>query len=152
MTKKKTVLDELGLTKDEWFFYEHAGYVYDPKKETQEEARMRVARELARAERHAEEKGWECEWEEDDCIGCDCGNENGECPCCNRVRGHSKVALLYGKCGECGVRRLLGSLGSICGASKENRRVVEAELALDAMVDAGKRKRKGKEKGKGKGR
>lgn len=123
----------MALDEVERFFYEHAGYGYDPKKETQEEGRVRTAKELARAEKHGKAMGWECEWEEDYCNGCDCGNEDGECQCCNREPGHSQVAVLYGKCGECGKRQVLASLGSICGASSEYRRVVEAELALEAM-------------------
>lgn len=39
------------LTAAERFFYEHAGYSYDPKTETAEDGRVRCARELAIAER-----------------------------------------------------------------------------------------------------
>lgn len=39
------------LTEQERFFFDHAGYSYDPKTETVEQGRERCARELAAAER-----------------------------------------------------------------------------------------------------
>jgi hypothetical protein len=50
------------ISQDVAFFLVHAGYSYQPGKETKEQGAMRCARELARAERHANRKGWTVEW------------------------------------------------------------------------------------------
>jgi hypothetical protein len=47
------------------FFYEHAGWSYDPATETSDEGRWRGAEVLARAEREARARGWSVEWEYD---------------------------------------------------------------------------------------
>ena len=47
------------------FFYEHAGYSWDPTRETQEQGRRRCARELAEAEEWGKRNGLEIEWAED---------------------------------------------------------------------------------------
>jgi hypothetical protein len=47
------------------FFYEHAGFSYDPKTETPDEGRFRCARELAGAEAFAKAQGWYVDWERD---------------------------------------------------------------------------------------
>lgn len=49
----------------EAFFYEHAGYGYDPKTETKEEGRRRGAKLLADAEQWAWDNNYEFLWEED---------------------------------------------------------------------------------------
>jgi hypothetical protein len=52
----------MDFTRAEAFFLEHAGYCYDPKRETREEGRARCARELARAEHIARVSGVLFEW------------------------------------------------------------------------------------------
>jgi hypothetical protein len=47
----------------EEFFYEHAGYVYDPKTQTAEEGRRATAKALANAEQWAWDNNYEFEWE-----------------------------------------------------------------------------------------
>jgi len=44
------------------FFHEHAGYSYDPKRETKAQGRMRCARALAKAEADASSKGFYFRW------------------------------------------------------------------------------------------
>ena len=44
------------------FFFEHAGYSYDPKKETKLQGRWRCATALALAERKANDAGLSFEW------------------------------------------------------------------------------------------
>lgn len=51
--------------RDEEFFYEHAGYAYDPKTETPEQGRRRMARELARAEQWAWDNDYDFVWEDE---------------------------------------------------------------------------------------
>lgn len=49
----------------ERFFFEHAGYGYNPAHETAEEGRERCARELAAAEREMIRRGWSIRVEDD---------------------------------------------------------------------------------------
>ena len=111
------------------FFYRHAGYSYDPKTETKAQGRKRCARALARAEAYAYEQEWTYTWEDDSCIGGDCG-KTATCshPCCQGTKHECKWCVLEDADGK-----QLASLGSICEPSREYRRVVEAELALEAM-------------------
>ena len=55
------------LTADQLFFYEHAGYSYNPQTETAEQGRIRCAISLALAEEQARNLGYEFEWEYDEC-------------------------------------------------------------------------------------
>lgn len=117
------------------FFKQHAGYSYDPKTETQEQGRRRCARALARAERLAKDIGLTCEFEYDTlgCIGCDCDSE--DCACSTGAEHEVLCAVVRDDCGNS-----LASLGSICGATREYRRVVSAELfseALDVLMKGG---------------
>lgn len=109
------------------FFYKYAGYGYDPKRETKEQGRRRGAKLLAEAEAYALDHGWSYRWE-DDPEGWD---SLGDVPVedVSEVLG---VALLD----ENG--KTLESLGGVSFGHNfpDNRRygrVVEAELALEAM-------------------
>lgn len=55
-----------GLSEDERFFYDHAGYGYNPATETPEEGRKRCAMILRGAEREAQRRGWHVDWEVDE--------------------------------------------------------------------------------------
>jgi len=100
------------------FFHENAGWSVPPGKAA-------CALSLAKAEAEASAKGWQCEWSPDECIGCDCGSEN--CPCCTGEPHEVERCTLTDESGE-----FLACLGGICGATHEYRRVVEAELAVEA--------------------
>lgn len=56
------------LSPSEKLFYENAPYSYNPKKETEEEGRLRCAREAASAEAEAKRRGWSVEFERDGTI------------------------------------------------------------------------------------
>lgn len=114
------------------FFYKHAGYSYDPAKETEAEGRERGAIQLAQAEQYALNNDWEVVWEYDQepCIGCDCGDF--DCPCYARREHETFAAFLTDGRGR-ESHHILAALGSICEPSEEYRRVVNAELALEAM-------------------
>lgn len=116
------------MTKQEQFFYDNSGFSYDPKVETQEQGRERCAREMAEAERKSAENGWEYRWEQDDagCIGCDCGAE--DCACSSGEPHETLGCVLTDEGGE-----VLASLWGICGADAKYRRVIRAELALEAL-------------------
>lgn len=112
-----------------WFFYREAGYSWNPQTQTRRQGRAETARKLAKAERDARALGYTFEWEydQDGCIGCDCGNEScdcftgteHECLCCVARDANGNV---------------VASLGSVCNPSREYRRVVEAELASEALA------------------
>lgn len=110
------------------FFHANAGYGYDPKTETAEQGRKRCAVSLARAERDARSAGITFEWgyDPDGCIGCDCGQSDCKCS-----TGEDHEVL------DCVARDrdgvIVASLGAICEPSREYRRVVEAELAQEAL-------------------
>jgi hypothetical protein len=111
------------------FFYTHAGFSYDPNKETKRQGKMRCARALARAEAYAYKHDWNYQWGEDSCIGGDCGEiETCEHPCCQGTEHECLWCSLADANGK-----HLASLGSICEPSAEYKRVVKAELALEAM-------------------
>lgn len=117
------------MTKQEQFFYDHAGYSYDPKTQTKEEGREQGAKHLAQAETYAREQGWECSWEYEqeraidvfgppDPVNGPFYDPDAEFLCCLLRDENGKV---------------LESLGMIENPSREYRRVVEAELAWEAM-------------------
>ena len=105
------------------FFFKEAGWSYHPKKETPREGRMRGARELAAAEKLASEKGWSVEWEHDQ-EPYEMGDAETEMP------GEVLCAILRDEEGK-----PLGSLCQIGDPSRGYRRVVEAELASQAVDD-----------------
>lgn len=110
------------MTKLEQFFYDNAGYSYDPKTETKEQGKVRCAVDLARAAHYAiDQPDWHFEWGQDD-QPCECGEPN-----CDHLVEY---------CQLCDGDNLLESLSGISGATDEYRRVVEAELALEAMNKA----------------
>jgi predicted metal-binding protein len=110
------------------FFLKHAGYSYDPKTETQIQGRRRCARSMAKAEREASEQGYTFKWSDDPdgCIGCDCGAE--DCDCSTGSEHETLVCIAVDGTGE-----YKASLGAICKPSREYRRVIEAELALESL-------------------
>jgi hypothetical protein len=114
------------MTQAEQFFYDNAGYSYDPATETAEQGRERRARELARAEAYGTiHEGWEVEWADDlcGCIGCDCGDD--DCACSTGVPHETLICVVRDTEGN-----MLASCGGICEPSREYRRVMEAELML----------------------
>lgn len=109
------------LAKKVEFFLEHAGYSRSLG-ESKARARRRAAESLARAEAHAEDSGWEVEWKYDQDeyqLG-----EGEEAP------SEVLVAILRDH-----DRNVLASLGGIADPSPSYRRLVEAELALEAMTE-----------------
>lgn len=118
------------LTGQQQFFYENAGFSYDPKTETAEQGKRRRAVELAEAETIAARNDWYVEWEQDDseCMGCSC--ESADCPCSTGEPHETLGAVLRND-----QDRVLASLWGICGATSDYRRVVEAELAADAIYE-----------------
>ncbi len=120
------------------FFYEHAGFSYDPKTETVEQGKRRCSKAMEAAEQEGKARGIEFNWMNDDmaCSGCDCGDS--DCACGNGTPHETLVCVAYAKCQCCGLKVARASLGGICGATDEYRRVVEAELAMEALDELSK--------------
>lgn len=111
----------------EQFFYERAGYSYDPTTQTQDEGRRETAHLLAVAERWAKREGVRFEWMDDWTIGVPHAEffsaeayPDGDPQTCE--------ALLVLNDQD----KVLASLGCIDDADADYRRVVEAELSLEA--------------------
>jgi hypothetical protein len=116
------------LTPDQLFFYTHAGFSYDPKKETEDQGRIRCAKALAKAEEKLRNSGAYVEWSNDWDIGShkdyygkgSCYEDSEPKTCESAVLWDSEG--LY----------VLASLGCIDDADSNYRRVIEAELAQEA--------------------
>jgi hypothetical protein len=108
------------------FFYKHAGWSYDPAKETPHDGRLRGAVALASAESWASRVGLSISWEDDWSVGNhqqEYGEayDDGEPDTC-------EAALARNERGD-----VVASLSCIDGADAAYRRVIEADLALEAM-------------------
>lgn len=120
------------------FFKEYAGYSVAPG-ETQDQGRTRSAEILAKAEAYAEEHDWHVEWsyDEESCSGCECGSD--ECNCFTGKPHETLGAVLYDsdiQPDAIGANaHVLGSLWGICEPSREYRRVINAELASEALAE-----------------
>lgn len=118
---------ELALDIAMHFFLDNSGWNYADAAD-EEAARMREnARQLAIAEQHAKDHGWSVEWTDDWEVGDHAtffgrdGYPTGNPTTC-------ESATLYDASGS-----VLASLGCIDDATADYRRVVAAELALEAM-------------------
>jgi|SRR5689334_19882453 len=102
----------------EQFFYDHAGYGYDPATETPEQGREKCARKLAYAEAQRQERGWWVEWSHD------------------RYNEGMYLAILFCVAPFTGERYALASTGA-CDAEDGDpyRRVIVAELACEALAE-----------------
>jgi len=110
------------------FFHEHGGYGYDPATETRDEGRARCALEAAEAEAWADEQGvtfrWEDDWHVTDhaheyCTDAYPDGSPETCEVCDAYLGDT----------------VLASLGCIDDATDEYRRVIEADLAIEARAE-----------------
>lgn len=111
------------MMSDEEFFYAHAGYSYDPKRETPEQGRRRCAKALARAEDYAQSLGWTFKWDHEPDADLSWMDEE------ERAKPHEVLCcVLRDASGD-----VRASLGNIVDADRNYGRVVEAELALEAM-------------------
>ena len=124
------------------FFLKHAGYSYNPQTQSPMQGRVQCARKLAAAERKARDAGVSYQWE----IDASCDSLTEFAPGIKPIRG-TKTRYSLWQCCAIGPRdddyrgagEVLASLGGIdFGRDGEPwgdpyRRVVEAELALEAL-------------------
>lgn len=125
------------------FFLRHAGYSYNPKTETQMQGRIRCAQSLARAEKWARaDDTLEFVWLEDTDISED--DFEFEADKEHVRQDGARGCILYRKCEEHGTEcKHAEQLGSLWGITESldnrerdaYRRVIEAELALEAMPE-----------------
>ena len=107
------------------FFFDHAGGIVGERAVT--------AMALARAEMHAEAADWYVLWEPDECPDLSWlgpGEEVGEVLCAVLVRMPQSAS-------DGNLSTVLASLCGIVDPDASYRRVVEAELALEAMEREG---------------
>jgi hypothetical protein len=109
------------------FFLANAGFSYDPKTEARSRGRARCARQLAKAERDAAALGYTFEWTDDWAVG-------------SHVQeyGEESYPTEPSTCESCVCRdtegKVVASLGCIDDADRNYRRVIEAELAAEALA------------------
>ena len=125
------------------FFLKHAGHSHNPATESPMQGRVRCARQLAAAERKARDSGLYFTWAQDDTDSSDwiADNEDGGRNCNPWLTWYCAchVAPIETEHGEREHGAVLASLGAIdFGRDGEPwgnpyRRVVEAELALEAL-------------------
>jgi hypothetical protein len=121
------------LTPAERFFYEHAGYCYDPKRETPCEGRVRCARELAAAEAWGKEYGVEFRWEWDESEAR--AGDHAEWCSDDDCTGHDVEWCLARLTDPDNGREWTASLCGIIDAGRTYRRVVETELTAEIRGD-----------------
>jgi hypothetical protein len=122
------------------FFLKHAGYSYDPATQSPMQGRIQCARKLAAAERKARDAGISYQWEYDGADSSEwiADNEDGGRNC-NPWQTWACCAIPSGEDADQYGTAALASLGGIdFGRDGEPwgnpyRRVVEAELALEAL-------------------
>lgn len=114
-------------TEAEQFFYDNAGWSYDPATESEEEGRWRCARVLAEAEARLKAGPYFVDHEPDDLPW------DGDVP----YDGPLWIVTLYSVAGNLD-GEILGSLSSVaCEADDPYMRVVAAELASEWLHRAG---------------
>lgn len=115
------------MNQDERFFYEHAAFSYNPSTQTKEQGRETTARRLAMAEQKARHEGMSFDWCVDTEI--DSSDFSDESP-----PWELWLCLAYDAKGA-----IVATMGAVDFGrdvfphSHHYRRVVEAELALEAL-------------------
>jgi hypothetical protein len=117
------------LTPDQLFFYLNAGYSYSPN-ETAEQGRIRCAKQLAEAEEIGQRLGYEFEWDWDECPDLSWMSDE------DREQEHEVLCARIVD-PENG-RYSLASLCGITDPDRNYRRVIEAELASEAIAELDK--------------
>lgn len=107
-----------------WFFYRNAGFSYNPETQTLRQGKAETARRLAKAECEARSEGYTFSWTNDWSVG----SHVQEFDCYDHEPDSCELCTMYDSTGE-----IVQVLGCIDDATREYRRVVEAELALEQI-------------------
>ena len=118
------------MTTAEQFFFDNAGYSWNPDSESQQQGRTRTAQALARAEQYARNLGWSYEWSDDWGVGSHKKYYGAGSAYDEHEPNSCEQCLLFDE-----EHHVMESLGCIDDADSAYRRVIEAELALAALVD-----------------
>lgn len=124
------------MNANEQFFFEHAGWSYNPKTETADEGRERGAIALAQAEQRFRESSCWFEWVHDDDADASFVNdwEPADREQWEASEHMAEGCVLYAPPeNDHGKPRVLASLWGVFDADASYRRVVEAELASEVM-------------------
>lgn len=114
------------LTPDQFFFYQNAGYSY-AKTETPQQGRIRCAKALAESEAIGKRLEYVFEWDWDECPDLSWMSEE------EREQEHEVLC-----CRIVDPENPRYSLASLCGITDPDhnyRRVIEAELASEAIAE-----------------
>lgn len=106
------------------FFRDNAGYIVGE--------RLKGAAALARAEQYARTLGWEVAWEPEDIPYEDCLGDHAYW-CADERRGKKHAHEVYYAVLRDASGEVRASLGGIIDPDRNFARVIEAELALEAM-------------------
>lgn len=106
------------------FFLRHAGYSYNPETQTKQQGHAACARRLAAAERDARALGYTFDWEDDWTVG----DHLKEYDCYTKQPSTCETCIMRDSNGN-----VVQSLGCVDNATREYRRVIEAELALEEV-------------------
>jgi hypothetical protein len=117
-------------TEDVAFFYEHAGYGWNPETEAEQEGHARSARTLAVAEMRAKARGFVFTWSKDWEVGNHKAFYGADSAYADQEPDTCETCVAYYD------DEVVASLGCIDDATPEYRRVVEAELAAEALRTA----------------
>jgi hypothetical protein len=128
--RSKAAKAKQALSPAEFFFYENAGYSYDPKTQTPEQGRIACAKALAEAEAVGKRLEYSFEWDWDECpdlsfMSDEEREQEHEVLCCRIVDPET-------------ARYSLASLCGIVDPDHNYRRVIEAELASEAIAELDK--------------
>lgn len=116
------------MNQAEQFFFDSAGYSYDPKTENAEQGKIRCAERMAKAERDGREAGLSFQWSEDYRDSSEWSDE--------KPSWVQYICVCFAPDGI-----MLASLSGVDfgrdGTPESNpyRRVVEAELAIEALAN-----------------
>lgn len=122
------------------FFYENAGYSYDPKIETAESGRRKCAEQLAHAEREASRLGYWFIWDIDSDIMSSDWIDADEDGGANRDPWITWQCAIVEHVPGSGQPRTIGSLGGVdfgrdgSPETSDYSRVIQAELAHEAIT------------------
>lgn len=109
-----------------WFFLRNAGCSWNPKTETKLQGMSRGARQLAKAERDARALGYSFDWTDDWGIGSHVKEFGAESY--PEEPSTCEICIMRNEGGT-----IVQTLGCVDDATREYRRVVEAELALEEL-------------------
>jgi hypothetical protein len=128
------------MTEAQQFFYENAGYSYDPATQTPEQGRAECAAKLAAAEAEARDRGYWFIWDTDSGVMSSDWLDANEDGGANRDPWITWQCAIVEHVPGSGQPRILESIGGVdfgrngSPGTSDYSRVIQAELALEAIA------------------